>query len=93
MSARTLEPTFRHALRVWWAFTWRSFLAFWVIVIPFGLLVALLRALGLGAGTASKLASTLAWPIIIAAQVEALRRVLKLDFKTFQVRLLEPPRE
>ena len=82
MSARAIEPTFRHALRVWWAFTWRTYL--WIILPP--LFIFFLRPSGL----LGKLASWAFMAFVVWVQIDSFRKILRMDFPSFKVRVLEP---
>ncbi len=88
LSSFYVQPTLGHALRVWWAFYWRSTL--------FGLLIVFVVSLLLGiAGHAAGLPAPL---ILLAARVEslvvafvvtlfAMQRVLRKNFQQFRIGL------
>lgn len=90
MAERTLEPTYKIAVRVWWAFTWRSALLIVLGALALGILVGLANIF-IRADPASivKLTSLMTPVIFCAAQIEALRRILRMDFSTYNVRILE----
>ena len=87
----SLTPSWPHALRVWWAFTWRWYLIVLVGTLPVALLIGIVKppqAITLG------LISIWAPLVAILSQVEAMRRILRMDFPGYKVRLLErPPHE
>ncbi len=90
MSARTLTPTYKNALRVWWAFTWRWGVWVGVGCVVLGLVIGGWRALfGMSSEAILRLTSWSTFPLVIGAQLEAFRRVLALEFPGFEVRLLE----
>jgi len=87
-SSSYIQPTLGHALRVWWAFYWRSTLFGFVIVFVISLLLGI-------AGRAAGLSQPL---ILLAARVEslvvtfivtlfAMQRVLRKNFQRFRIGL------
>src|SRR5437879_12674798 len=85
-SSSYIQPTLGHALRVWWAFYWRSTLFGFVIVFVISLLLGI-------AGRAAGLSQPL---ILLAARVESLvctfivtlfpmQRVLLKNYQRFQI--------
>ena len=71
-------PSWGKALKVWWAFSWRTAVWMLAIVVPVALLVGLLRAVvKLDPGTAFTIASIIAWPSLIAGQIIAMRQIIK----------------
>ncbi|MDD5655629.1 MAG: hypothetical protein PHF00_00035 [Elusimicrobia bacterium] len=84
--ARTLEPGWRHALRLWWSFSWRWPLYALIPLVPIALTVAVIKP---PPEVANRLAFWVTWPITIWAQVAALKRLLKLDYGGFSVRAVE----
>ena len=86
MSARAVEPGYRHALRVWWAFTWRWPVLMLVPLLPLALGVYVVKP---SPAAAMNMIAWATWPMLFWAQIESLRRLLRLDFKDFSVRLLE----
>ena len=90
MAQRTLEPTHGIALRVWWAFVWRA--ALWVILLtlPFAVILGMAAALKIASPSDVQTAVSAIWiPIFWAAQIEAFRRILRLDFSDYSLRILE----
>ena len=84
---RTLEaPGWKHALRLWWSFTWRWPLVMLVGLLPVAILVALLKP---APELALQLARAVAWPLAFGAQIWVFRQLLRLDYKDFSVRALE----
>ena len=90
MSGRTVEPGLRHALRFWWAFTWRWPLLMLIALLPIALLLALVKP---GPQAVMAVVAWVTWPIAAWAQIDAFRRLLRTDFKGFSVRLLERSHE
>ncbi len=88
-SSSYVQPTLSHALRVWWAFYWRS--------TVFGIVIALVISLLLGiVGSAAGLSKPV---ILLAARVEslvvtfmvalfAMQRVLRKNFQRFRIGLV-----
>ncbi len=90
MTQRTFHPTYKSALRVWWAFVWRTALWVFLLTIPFAVILGIAAALKLAAPQDVELAVSLIWiPILCAAQIEAFRRILRLDFPKYSVRLID----
>ncbi len=87
MSARTLTPSYKSALRVWWAFSWRW--GVWMVVgcVALGLFIGAWRALfGLSSKTILNITSWSTIPLVIWSQLEAFRRILALEFDGAGVR-------
>ena len=86
MELKPLEDGWRHALRLWWSFTWRWPLYLLVPLVP----IAMLIALATSPERAISLVMPLGWPLVIGAQVFTFRRLLRLEYKGFRIRVLEP---
>ena len=86
MTARTIEPTLGLAVRVWWAWAWRWAVLILVPTLPLALFLALVKP---HPQTSMRIVSWASLLIAVWAQIEAMRRVLKLDFPSFSVRLQE----
>lgn len=87
-----LEPTLRHALRVWWAFTWRWPLLVVVLAIPFSAFLGLLKKLGYVqflADWAWVFLQLFTWTTLVGTQLFVFTKLLKMDFPGFRVRVLE----
>lgn len=84
-----LEPTWGRVARIWWAFTWRSVIIGWglliVVYVPFRFI---------GPNVASEWFVQLGGLILgtgiqVGAQVWALRQAVSVDFNDFRVTLSE----
>ena len=64
MSARTVDPGFWHALRVWWAFTWRLPV---LILIPFSPIAVAVFLLKPSPDAAMRVIGWAAWPMVVFA--------------------------
>lgn len=84
-----LKPTRGIALRVWWAFIWRSLLGALGTGFVVGLALGVLSQLaGLGQGIVESLAAALGLMIGLAVSVEVMYRVLQKSFKHFEIALI-----
>jgi ABC-type uncharacterized transport system permease subunit len=85
-----IEPDRDIALKVWWAFTWRSFLISLVIAMAIGLLLGILGIIfGMSPERQDSLSGTMA-PLLglivyVFVSIEVMRRILKKKFKTFEI--------
>lgn len=87
---RRKSPSYANSLRVWWAFTWRSALFIGLGAIALGILVGLVRlVIPLSVEGIQRFTSFCTFIIVIGAQIEAFRRILKLDLPGYSVRLME----
>ena len=83
----TIEaPGWKHALRLWWSFSWRWPLIMLVPLIPVTIIVAMLK---MEPESANALARWAAWPLVFGAQLVAFRQLLRIDYKDFSVRAIE----
>ena len=73
MQARTVP--FKQAVRAWWSFTWRWPVLMLVPLIPVSLLMAVVKP---SVTFMSYFLPIFTWTIMIWAQLEAMRRVLRL---------------
>ena len=80
------EPSWKHALRLWWSFTWRWPLLILIPLLPIAIVVALVKP---APETALRLARWVAWPLTFWAQITACRQLLRIDYKGFSVRVIE----
>ena len=82
MSKAASAPTYGRALRVWWAFTWRWAVGVAVGCVVVGLPIGMFRAMfGLDSQTVLNITSWVTFPLVIAAQVDAFRRILAAEAK------------
>ncbi len=81
------EPSWGRVARVWWAWTWR-----WAVfmLVPAAVLSTLFAA-ALTPRAAQVIMNLLAWPIAVLAQLWAFKKLLKMDFPGFRVRLVDTP--
>ncbi|MCX5797133.1 MAG: hypothetical protein NTY77_16705 [Elusimicrobia bacterium] len=87
MGNSTIEaPGWKHALRLWWSFTWRWPLVMLVPLVPVAILVAVFKP---EQATALFLARAVAWPLAFGAQIWVFRQLLRVDYKDFSVRAVE----
>jgi hypothetical protein len=87
MATDTIEaPGWKHALRLWWSFSWRWPLVMLVPLVPIAILVAITKP---APETALHLARAVAWPLAFGAQIWVFRRLLRIDYKGFSVRAIE----
>ena len=86
MEPKLLEAGWMHAVRLWWSYTWRSFIYFLITLVPIALLVTMFAS----SQTAVSVMMFLGWPVMIGAQIFAFSRLLRLEYKGFRVRVLEP---
>lgn|GEM_PF-4738281 len=84
---RTVEaPGWKHALRLWWSFSWRWPLLMLIPLAPIAISVALFKP---APEIANALAKWVAWPLAFGAQIWAFRQLLRVDYKDFSVRAIE----
>lgn len=97
MKEVTLDPDLKLALRVWWAFTWRSGIFMVVGALALSALSAALfalpaRILPLFARKPLAVCFTiLIFGVVFYAQVAVFRIILRMDFGDFRVRVTAPP--
>ena len=86
---REVERTWARVAKLWWAFTWRSVVVSWGV-----LLVVYLPLWWLGDGIVESggfqlFSGVLLFVVSIAAQIWALRAALETDYSDFQVTFYE----
>ena len=83
-----LEPTRALAMKVWWAFIWRTFLGVFVVAFVIGVAIGMLGAIGLGRGVIEVLLRLLAVAIGVGVSIEAMYRILRKRFVGFELALI-----
>ena len=84
-----LEPTRALALKVWWAFVWRAFLAVVASGFVIGLLVAFFAvAVGLSRRAVENLTTLFGVVIGVGVSIEVMFRVLRKRFAAFEIALI-----
>ena len=86
-----LEPTRLLALKVWWAFVWRSVLFGVLLGFGMGILLGILSvaAPGISPETASGVLTVfVGFPLGIGISIEVMYRLLRKRFKDFEIALV-----
>ena len=88
---RTVEaPGWKHALRLWWSFSWRSALWLFALLLPIAIITGVVTALTKPPPEYPLIFSRLiAFPLMCIAQIAAFRQILRIDYKGFSVRAIE----
>lgn len=86
---RLLEPTFGRAIKVWWAFFWRSVLLAVAVSMVLGFIIGLVFGLiGIPQDTIQRVGAFAGFIAGIAASVYCMQMILAKNFGEFQVVLL-----
>jgi hypothetical protein len=86
-SSQGLEVTWKRSLAVWWSLMWRLVLASAAAGFVLGALAALLLLLSGRQELAGSVAGTVGYLAAVPASLWAVRRVLRLEFREFAIRL------
>jgi|SRR5882762_2504747 len=88
ISLATIEPTWSHALRVWWSWQWRTIvfgLILSVITMPIGMVVGIVFGVS---GVGHLIAQLMGFLTFAFVGIFVMKDILDKEYKTFRVAIL-----